>query len=251
MLAEIFSKTQRNAYNGNQQDLIEDLIITNIGAYVNFENGACDFDNQNFRNLLKIIKSYDDKTYQDKSSASPLLSRISVCDYENLVKYEYNMCHEPELIGFPWGSENTDIAVPNVSVSISCNSKYKSEAWNFIKLLLDEDYQNDPDNKYPVLKKSFYSKLLMQYDDMLKPYGGNTQNSKGEHAEFNTMKRSYIDDIIKRIEEISHCSNNNTYINEIIYTETENMLNGNQSEESTSQKIQSRVQLYLNETNIN
>ena len=59
---------EKRLFSGNAEELVNDLIEKNLTEFVNIENFTCDFDNEDFIRLLKIIKreaSEDSGYYND------------------------------------------------------------------------------------------------------------------------------------------------------------------------------------------
>ncbi len=240
-----FLKNKMGKYDGNQEKMIEDLIVTNLCAYIDFENDLCCFDSNEFCELLSLIRAYDESSVVSDT----LLGLNSICDYDNIVRYEYDMCYTPEFLGFSSEGLYYDLVKSDMSVSISASSEHKDESWNIIELLLDEEYQKNIEKGYPVMKSIFYSDAFEDYDRLLEMYGGYIKNSNGDYVELDTMKKSYLEYLFKRIENVSKYKINNIFVNQIVSDEIDEIIHGNLKIEEIAKRLQNKMQMYLNEIN--
>lgn len=216
---------EKRLFSGNAEELVNDLIEKNLTEFVNIENFTCDFDNEDFIRLLKIIKreaSEDSGYYNDFINRKCALycTEINRNMTENL-KYDLQVPYS--LIGYPSSGTDGTLLSTYFSAAIAEVSDNKEYAWEFIKILLSDDIQNLPYN----------------------------------HSVFindNPVKRSAAEKICKDndqiyslIENASRAVINESSISRIINEQINIYLGSGQSAEDTARIIQKKASLYLKE----
>jgi len=131
--------------------LLQALLSNELDRFVNYDTQEVNFDNEDFRKILEFVK---------ENGIEPDLSQDNVISIEDIAPVQ-NMCamdmttisectgyaylnnlfKDPVLCGFPTSGEGGMSMVPRFTVSISKNSQYTEEAWDFVKTLLDEKAQ--------------------------------------------------------------------------------------------------------------
>lgn len=147
---------------------------------------------------------------------------------------------------FPqYTSEKSILLEPMLSFAINSKSNYKKEAYEFLKLILSEEYQNSGKRQrnfsyIPVNNNAYLNNVNFYISNL-----GNNQTVNGE---YNAEKRkAKVKEQYQEIQKISVCDTVDAQVYDIIDTEAKNFIDGKYSAEKTAEIIQEKVMLYLNE----
>lgn len=229
------------------------LLLSAMRNYVDYENGTCSFDSEEFVSLLQLANTIPDGK----------LPEGDYCYQENTVLLyptslaslnEYHMFHEVifgnadvTLCGI--GCEGGAVLLTN-GIAVSARSKEKQAAWEFIKFNLQENQQyfgaDTPSFTFPVNRKALqkmladdtiphdeYHKSSLSMDDVPVEYGEATQEELTYFQKYlDSLNTSLLDD---------------TKITAIVTEESGKYFSGDCSAERAAQAIQSRVEIYLSE----
>lgn len=230
----------------NDSEKMKDILIyKNISAFIDMDSKKCDFNNDDFNALLELLKENNNKQNDEKNR---FLEILSLCDLRKAVEFENKYGHEPKYTGIPGRTSCENIMNSDFTVSIFSNTKYKSEAWKFVKKFLEDEYQNGITNACPVLKDLLRNRMLSDRSDLYDMYGGSVIDPSGKMVTLKTMSDEYIDDtIIRKLEQVSRYDICDSHIEDILDDEITRFLSGDQSSDKTAEIIQNKISLYLNE----
>ena len=220
----------KKVFSGSSDELIRYLIKSNITEFVDFENYRCDFDNDDFKGIINLIKREADEGYggsinniQDDFLDSKCM--LSICRFGNMdAKYLTEKLREPFVyINYPSSGSDGTLVSTGLSAAIAEKSKNKEAAWEFIKILLSDDYQNKANlfewYQYIPVKRSSAEKYFTDDKERM----------------------------ISLIESATRRTINDTRINNIIDEQLDVFLSDEQSTEDTAKSIQHKVSMYLKE----
>ncbi len=147
---------------------------------------------------------------------------------------------------FPQYNNKKSILIePKGSLAINSNSKYKNEAFEFIKLLISEEHQLNTSE----FKQMYY--LPVNINACLNNTNFYIANLKGYQPDTNEYdyekRKEQVKAQYKEIESISRCDTVDAQIYDIIDSEAQSFINGKRTAEQTAEIIQNKVMLYLNE----
>ncbi len=147
---------------------------------------------------------------------------------------------------FPQYTDKKNILIETVlSFAINSNSTYKNEAYEFLKLVLSEKFQdNSIQDSFmlciPVNNNAYFNNVNFYLRNL-----GNTQAVNGEYdAE---KRKAQVKEQYKEIQRISVCDTLDAQVYEIIDSEAKAFIDEKYSAEKTAEIIQDKVMLYLNE----
>lgn len=253
-------------------NFLNQMIMMNIGSYINYETGECHFDSDSFKKLLEYAKDNfpteinydelysDDNYWQEREMAYREGKAILRSEYiYNLRTLKYDevgyMGEETTFIGVPSDNGCGSTIYPNTTLAVMAKAKNPDGAWEFIKTLLSDEAQSSNMNSGLPLKLSAYDKLKEKAKE--KPYW---ENEKGE--------KEYYDDNVWVGEQQFVCEPNTDEDNErmmdfiksvtnvasydsdlfkIIEEETQAYFSGQKSAGEVTELIQNRVSTYVNE----
>ncbi len=229
-------------YDMTAEELLDVLVYSNIGEYVDSEKKDCNFNTEKFLEILKFIKkdavkekfqimSLSDFEKEDKrfDENKCLLQKVNLNE-SVLLKIRNNVLKEFLLLGFPTDDNMYSCLKPNTYIGITEESPKKDAAWKIVSYLLSEEYQDNLTGKdaviFPVNKESFEKTRKSMYND---------RNSDIIDKMFDYSKKECFDFISDK------------YIFQIVYEETNKFFNDDQSIDETVKIIDNKVRLYLNE----
>lgn len=237
--------------------IFADIYDNESSNFIDYDTKTATFDSKEFVDLLNLVKDFT-----DKKVSSPTL------DISQLLKYNdpgtigflstqmnsfldpiFNQClfnGEVDYLKAPSvsGSGNAYRLSPYRTFAISNNSKMKSEAWDFIKLLLSEESQSSADmNAFPVSKSALKSKAK---DEMARNFH---EWLKQQYASRNIkpLTQADIDCFNKIIDEAEPYKYSESQANKIIKEGVDKFFSGKKTAQEAAKDIQNKINIYLNE----
>ena len=140
-----------------------------INSFVNYETGECKFNSPDFVKLLEFINTFPEEidwdefyenlpddyweTYNDRFRDNRVLLMTSYVSYiEGIKNIEYELGGEATFVGFPCPDENGSSIRPEGEIAISSKTKLAGACWDFVKVMLSEQYQKNINYGFPVHK---------------------------------------------------------------------------------------------------
>lgn len=235
--------------------------------FIDFKNGSCSFNSENFIKMLEFANGYigdiDFDTYFNDafwgrfetmfSDESALLMVCYLTDYADVYRFEHTNFDDPvTAVGFPCNDRTGTSFVVDSGFSIAEKSPNKEGAWEFVRTMLLSEYQ-DCIAQFPVRKDSLdkYAAAAMKHDpdrvnQAIVMMGGMALTS-GVGAEIGEPKQEDIDRMNDIIASANGIMSYNGSVLEIITEEAASYFSGSKSAEDAASLIQTRVQLYLDE----
>ena len=127
--------------------LLRVLVAKGMGEYLDWENGICSFDSEEFIKVLKLSNSMggkfmDDDMEENLSSGKVFANRIyveGISDY--LSSMEMFHGEKVSCVGFPSAQGGSALVYPFRPVGISGLNGHQDMAWAFVRTLLGEEFQ--------------------------------------------------------------------------------------------------------------
>jgi ABC-type glycerol-3-phosphate transport system substrate-binding protein len=159
--------------------------------------------------------------------------------FRDLINQKNNVYLFPQFKG-----KKTILLEPMISFAINSKCSHKDEAYEFLKLLLSEEYQRiggiKRDFPYlPVNTKAYLSNV--------NSYISNLGEQAVEEGYDREKRKLQVKAQLKEIESISRCDTVDTQVYNIIDSEAKAYIDGKYSAEKTAEITQDKVMLYLNE----
>ncbi len=242
--------------NYTAMDFLDTVLRVASDEFVDFSAMTADFDNDNFRALLELCAEFDQGADGDKSGA--ILNYCAVSSFMETQYYEAYYGDTIAFLGCPSAS-----AVKNYFINIidqygiNANSKNKDGAWRFIRLLFTEEYQIDeyvvsafpsfPSNKNALQALAEKSMSTLYDTDEEGNQWEFTQRGEQDGFAYHGATQAQVDQIMALIDSASQASNFTQMIQSIVLEEAQALFAGDASADSTIEKIQNRVDIYLAE----
>jgi len=264
-----------NDENLTSDNLFNMLCYANLNEFIDFENKTCDFSNSDFIKLLEFVSKYptteeyynnmDEDTnfdeiyqenYQKYRDGRIILEQGGFYDFSSIYQLEQmDFGGDVEFIGYPSKDGNGSYVNAYSLFGISAKSDNQQAAWDFIKYILSDEYQESQYMGMP-LKKSAIEKMA---ENNMTPYTYTDENGEtvvDENVfEINGVefKIGYMDEADKNryMDFISSVNKTSVYSDEvysIIDEEMQAYFSKQKSAQETADIIQNRVKTYINET---
>lgn len=237
--------------------------------FINSTTGKCNFDSEEFIDMLEFAKSlpeqidyevYEESNYWELQESQyrdnrVLLMSTGIYQIRDM-NYTINgtFGEDVTFVGFPNENRNGSVMDVFTMYILSAKSKNLDGAWEFIRYYLTDEYQENLQWELPVNKEIFLKKAQealerpyyidqdgqrVSYDD--------TYYLNGESITLPPMSQQQVDKIVDFIGSVNRSSYYNSDIMKIIEEETEAFFSDQKTAQDVVKIIQSRAQVYVNE----
>ncbi len=235
--------------------------------FVDYETGKCDFNNDDFVQMLEFIKRFPEEigddyytdTYWDNYDAMWRNGKVIAQDYYltdfrdlNYAKYG-TFGEDITLIGFPSANKDGSAILPARQLAISSKTKNQEGAWEFLRYFLSDDYQKETSG-FPIRLKYLEEKAE---EATKRPYYIDDDGAKVEYDDvvyidgveikIDPMSKEEVEQYVEILKSFTQVSKYDETLMGIINEEAEPYFSGQKNAQEVAQIIQSRAQVYLNE----
>jgi len=258
-----------------QSEMLMYCVAMNAKDFMDWQNGTCNFDSDEFRALLEFVKPLpaefnwqSDGEYESDftrmKSGKQLLYPMNLNDFDNIYYTFAALDHDIRFVGFPREDGSSGSAfTASVTLCITTACKDKADAWAFIRSTLSEEYQKNLWN-FPILRSAFDamagkamtqeyqtdangSQVLDENGDPIPISSGGMSYGDEPMIELYAVTQEQYDTVMELIESTTNFLDYDQSVLSIITEEAAGYLAGDRSVEETSRLIQSRVNLYIQE----
>ena len=259
-----------------RSDILRTCFGMDLEKYVNWETGACNFDNADFAALLRFAArfptdyNWEEYDYADESdearlaSGRQMLSSTWVSSPDDVMFAGYSFGGQPyTFIGYPTNSGVGSYLSVNSGFAMSSSCTEKETAWQFLRTFFTEEYQKSI-YALPVNKAAYQAKLeqamQMQYE---KDAGGNfilDENGEkkplarmvfvdtlGKENKYYALSQEEADKLTELVTGTTRTLSQDESIFSIVEEQSEAFFQGQKSAEEVARLIQSKVNIYVNE----
>lgn len=261
--ASIFSQTTTRA------EILSTCIAQSFDAFVDWENGSCNFDCDEFKTLLEFAASFPaDFDYSDYEYVSDysrlrngeqLLTTLSFYGFDELYAQFKALDDQPCFVGYPTASTGTPVRSTfscDTCVAVTAACTETDAAWAFLCSLLSDEHQENV-WEFPITRSAFDKKLAeaMEQEFYTDPETGEQiEQSKGgigygddEMIEIYAVTPEQRDIFMNLLENTTTVYSTDQSILEIVNEVTGSYFAGEKSLDETVKIIQNRVNLYVME----
>lgn len=257
----------------DKESAFETLCLDALGGFVDTKNNTCSFDSDAFIELLELCGSFPDTSPEDETLSQEALEAY-VAERDRAFRQDTALLYPAEmrdpfdyhdmtagvfgeeitLLGLPTTEENCSGALfcPEFTVSMSSQSKYQAEIWEFIRCMLDEEYQSALQNILPVHRTALAKRAEAATKPLEVPNGDGTTRMEmrsvslvgvaGGNATAEEM--AYFTEYA---ESITRSRFEDAAVRKIVSEEADMYFAGDCAVQEAAAMIQSRVSLYLSE----
>ena len=238
--------------------------------FVDVSTGECNFNNQDFIDMLEFAKSlpetyeYDDDYWMDYDWSAEqfkyrdektLLMSMTLYSFQELSYSLNGYFGEPvSFVGFPSSTGKGSYLMADTAYVLSAKSANLDKAWNFVKYYLDDEYQFNiryglPVNKakFMELSKSAMERPYWEDENGNRQYYDNTMYVNGEEIIIPPLNQQQLDQVIDFMSSVTNRYVYNEAISNIVTEEAGAFLKGQKNASDVAAVIQSRAQIYVDE----
>lgn len=221
------------ALTGGSAKFLLEAMVSGGGGFVNWSDRTCNFDSDDFVQLLELANRINNGSAADKAMASfvGIPNFFSVTNYLNM--FEGNLIS----IGLPNDDGVYHRICPSSRIGIAATGEHREGAWEFVRTLLLEK-QQESSLLFPLRIESFekVAAAAMKGDSI---WSNMYDSEKVTQAEVNVVR--------ELMETARYCKKENDTISEIVLNEAAAYFDGSETVDKAAVNIQKRVTLYINE----
>ncbi len=273
-LRELMNKYPQASVFGDtmtRDNIIWQMMLYSGASYVNKDSGKCNFNTQEFIDILEFAAQFpekinwddmDDSYYNNYSSqyreGRTLLMSTSINDFRDFNRNMRSFFGEPiTFIGFPCQDGIGAVVNAYEQYAIAAKSPNIEGAWEFLRYYLTEDYQSSNDLSWtiPVSKKALLEKLEEAQE---RPSWTNEDGTKEYYDDYyyegdvriliEPMTKEEADKLFEYISSVNMAYSYDENLMNIITEEAAPFFAGQKSASAVVDIIQNRAQVYLNES---
>lgn len=237
------------------------LSYGNIGNYVDWGTGTCHFDSDSFKSILHFADQFplslnmanDFSAKEVFVEGRALLYPVSIDNVYGMTRVRVLYGRTPTYIGYPFDTGNGNLAaVVDTAIGISATSKNKAEAWEFLRSLLDSEFQDRIERGLPLRISSLEQKLE---DAKKAEFDSNGEKEVKEQLVFDGEEPVNIYEISKEdaetlkkvIYNIEYSMTIDPNLYNIILEEADYLFHDDRNVDDVADIIQNRASVYINE----
>ena len=255
-------------------DLLRTLLCTDLEHYVDWNKGQCNFDSEDFREMLAFTKQFPAEIPEDlewESSAAriaegrQMLTTAYLYSIDSLV---WDDAQYGELgctyIGYPTNNGVGSYMSLSDGYAMSARCKDKDAGWEFLRSFLTEDAQRESWNGIPLSMKIYREKLekamtpeyekdengeyVLDENGERKqiPIGGSWAED-GTEIEIYCMTQEQADKLWQAVTTCNKVWEEDSAIYDIVFEQAQAYYAGQKTAEEVSRLIQNKVTIYINE----
>lgn len=260
----------------DRESMLTAALVLDMTDFVDWNAGTCNFDSQDFINVLEFANSFPDKSFYENYEFTPddsaatriaqgkqMLTLTSFTG-TNYILFDFDQMFggSSTCIGFPTNSGVGNIMAMGESYAMSSSCKDKDAAWQFLRTFLTEEYQ---------LKGSYLPTNMKAFDRQLEKAmeteyqkDGNGNYVLDENGERIPVALGMASDGINTYEIYATTPRQAEQLREVIATSTKMMdydqsiidivleeaaayFAGQKSAEDVAKLVQSKANIYINE----
>lgn len=247
-----------------KQSVFDSICNLNLDSFVDWGTGTCNFDSEEFINLLKFTDlfpaEFDWQNYEWTQNDSDdvrikegrqLLMSLSVGYPSDLVYYKGYFEGGMTLIGFPdvpGSGAVFSTYSPGFAISETC--KEKDAAWRFVSGFLKEDFQNNYGSygfsvNRKLFDKSFQDALGQEFNNYVMDASGEYVN---QTITFTQEDMDMLLDVINNTQLFGQSyASTQDQLQKIVSEEVSSYFAGEKSAEDVAAMIQNRASIYVSE----
>lgn len=260
----------------DQETMLTVSLALDMTDFVDWGSGTCNFDSQDFIDMLEFANQFPSKSYYenyeysaDDSAASRIaqgkqMLTMATFTSTDFILYDFDKMFggSSTCIGFPTNSGVGNIMAMGESYAMSSSCKDKDAAWQFLRTFLTEEYQ---------LKGSYLPTNMKAFDRQLEKAmeteyqkDGNGNYVLDENGERIPVALGMASDGINTYEIYATTPRQAEQLREVIATSTKMMdydqsiidivleeaaayFAGQKSAEDVAKLVQSKANIYINE----
>lgn len=146
---ESLNGTVKFAYKDTKDIIYYTLLRGCLNSFIDYDNAKCHFDSEEFIEILDFINTFDAPlTYKIEANYldDTFIKDVTISGFESYHEALWNEDNDDiTFVGYPsYSGTGTMLDISNSQIAISAASLPEKQqgAWEFIKLLISEEYQS-------------------------------------------------------------------------------------------------------------
>ncbi|MBD5162108.1 MAG: extracellular solute-binding protein [Oscillibacter sp.] len=236
-----------------KEQLLREMLMTFWDRLVDRKKGTCDFDGEEFRQVLEFCGRFPEKglTYSEQGEMlrdrELMLQCLSPDSFWALQEIRSDFRESISLVGLPnpWGETGTSFSLSG-GLAMSSGGKNKEGAWAFLRTMLLPHKQLRFERRFPINKESFEESAAR--DGNLsggRRYG--YSDSAGNFHAYRQVSQKEYDQVMALYEAVDSVYRWDDSLGEIIIEIAGAYFAGDKTLDETAALIQNRANLYINE----
>lgn len=252
-----------------RQNILDGLILLNMGNYIDWTSGKCSFNTAGFKGLLSFAKSFPDKMpdassddkdlYDDFAmvrSGREIMTLAAFSDFSYYQQYKYQYGGDVVFKGLPADDRKGNVAVFTSALAMTSSCADKASAWKFMRRILSDDFQENSNWSLPVTQKAYNSRLAKAMKDdyetdengqQKKVPRGSYTDADGKQQDYYALSQEDADRIKALVDSVTQAMDPNQQVTSIIDEEAGSFFSGAKTVDQVADIIQSRMNVYVNE----
>ena len=262
----------KGVFGATKGTILAEAVIYGGREYYDLVTGECDFDSDGFKDLIRWTENYPDTLPESQDSAK--ISRLKEFEtgqailetgcFDSIRSFHLSDAADFDgkaaIVGFSTkNGSSMGVINPVYEFGISAQSDYKKEAFDFIRIFMEDDFQTETVSvqcgyTFPGKTSAFdeFCKKQMEIPSVYSPSEGLYQEKdfyyrsgkKTEIEPIDEERLAYVKEYILNSKDLPVVDNK---LLEIIAEELEPYYNGDKTLDEVTAIIQSRAEIYMNE----
>ncbi len=249
--------------HATQWPVFWDLVRSNLGAYVNYENATCSFDSPEFIRLLEFVNQFE-KTPENKVEPDYKNNFVNTCTFYGFDQFHLNTEDSDVYVGYP--SENgqgsfVDTLRKRYSICAAAHPAVQEGAWEFLSYMLDADvqiancisYDSETYAEYPQLKEDAFPINQMAFERIAEGMIAHAGESRvlsfsGYEKDVGYLTQEEYERLLRLINSLNRMDSPVDKVAQtIIENEIEALFGGERTAEEVAKAIQGRMEIMISE----
>lgn len=249
--------------NSTQWPVYWSLVRSNLGAFVNYQNGSCSFDSPEFAALLRFCAQFP-KTKVKLQPDWDTIIFVNACHFNGFDDFHISYDADNVYVGYP--SEDgagafVDTLYKRYSICAHSHPAVQEGAWEFLSYLLSEDvqiencisYDSERYKTYPQLDEYGFPVNRAAFEKIAEGMMEHAGTSRvlgfsGIEKDVSYLTREEYDQLLRLIASLRRMDAPiDKSANTIIENEVEALFSGECTAEEAAKAIQGRMEILLAE----
>ncbi len=138
------------SYHNTKDYIYYDLLRGCLNSFIDYNNAKCYFDSEEFIELLDFINTFDEPlTYKTEVNYfdDTFIKDVTISGFESYHDAVWNVNNDDiTFVGYPSDNETgamLNISNSQIAISTASSPEKQQGAWEFIRLLISEEYQSN------------------------------------------------------------------------------------------------------------
>ncbi len=237
----------------SKREFIEYMLSLDKSIFINWDEGICNFNNEQFISLLEFAKMLPDDSEESEQmnmvyQGKQLLMNWEVSGYVDMILFNNWFHDNMQLCGIPSAVDSGMAMKPYMALGISSDCEDKEGAWEFLRTLLFDNMQAELTERGLPITESGFEYIVSNYNSWVNSGGRvHTLDAFGNEITITVSDNTFTEMLREAISSVNCVSDNNEGLIELVWREAQPYFAEDKSAEQVAENIQSRASIYLAE----